>query len=86
MGSRNKAAPCCPVLALVLSRHVEGRNDGIQHAISFSAKDGVPSQPLVHAIRKAKRGETGPYGAGTEYANASYALVKFCPFCGKAQP
>lgn len=76
-----KQSECCPVMQMALSR--EGKH-GLQRAYAFDNK-GKPAEPIVCTFPKAKRGSTGAFSYGTEYANVSYALVKFCPFCGKKQ-
>ena len=65
---------CCPVLALALER--SHPSFGIQVCTYVDFKTGEFAYKVVEKFRKAKKGDASPH------ASATYAAVKFCPFCG----
>jgi hypothetical protein len=75
---KSKPAPgtCCTVLEMVLSREHPSDRAGLAIAMSFSAKECAYKPTLVVRFRKAKR------GTKTEFAEATFAVVNVCPFCG----
>lgn len=75
---------CCEVMALALERR-PANGLGLDWAIGMNMKTGSSREVIVYNFRRAKRTDTGKYGHGKPYANATFAPVKFCPFCG-AQP
>jgi hypothetical protein len=75
-----KSGECCPILDLVLSRtNAQAKRQSLSREAWFSP-DGRSGTALVLTFPKAPRGDK------SEFANATYAPVEFCPFCGKKQP
>jgi hypothetical protein len=73
---KTKIGECCPVMELVLSRELPARRPtcGLELAPWFSTS-GKSGQAIVLHFPKSKDREA-------EHADATYAPVKFCPFCG----
>lgn len=86
MATKKKATPpkaprlgeCCPVLALALARDVSKQvRRGFEVATPFQISTGeVLPEQLIYRFPKAARGDT------STFKDATYALCKFCPFCG----
>lgn len=79
-----KLGECCPVLKLVLERDVAtgAAPRGFEVAPFFSLEGKGTGVQLIYRFRKAKRTDVGEYGHGTKFADAAYAKVTHCPFCG----
>jgi hypothetical protein len=68
-------AECCAALQLVLSRWNPADKAGLTRETTFSFT-GSPRDVLLCRVRKAPRGDK------SEFANATFAELRFCPFCG----
>lgn len=73
---------CCPVMDLVTARGVDAQL-GLSCETGFNFKTGEQYPAVVARFRKAKRSEDGQFGHGTVYADKNFAMLNFCPFCGK---
>ena len=75
---------CCELLPLVMGRcATSARPIGIVRETLISLNGSERQAIVVHF----PRARTGPRGA--KFANASYAELSFCPFCGtklRAEP
>lgn len=68
--------PCCPIFTLVMSR-VSNDRVGLAWGHSFEMSTGKSKGAvLIYNFKRAKDRKE-------EFANTTYAPVKFCPFCGK---
>jgi hypothetical protein len=73
---------CCPVLDLALTRTASSETPhGLMVGMYFDGTNNLTTRTVVK-FPKAKKGEDTP----AEFKDVTYALVKFCPFCGKEQP
>lgn len=81
-----KLGKCCPVLEMVLRRDTFGNMKQKGFAIGqMYHLNGKPTrETLVYYFRVAKRDDLTQYGAKSEYAGATYATLKSCPFCGES--
>lgn len=77
-----KVGSCCPVMDLVTIRGFDARL-GVSRETGFNFTTCETYPAILTRFRKAKRGEDGKYGHGTEFANKTFAMFNFCPFCGK---
>lgn len=67
---------CCDGLALVLSRQRESDTIGLCLENMYSLRSGRPTRAaLVVRFRKSTNRKA-------EFANATYMVASFCPFCG----
>lgn len=77
-----KVGECCPSMDFVTMRGSDSRL-GISCETGFNYKTGETYPAVVTRFRKARRGEGGPFGHGTKFADTDFAMLNFCPFCGK---
>lgn len=76
---RSETNECCPVMQFVLERTSQSaRPTSLSREVAFNLKTGAQSTMTVVHLPKAKRDDK------SEFAKASYAVVKHCPFCGAA--
>jgi hypothetical protein len=69
---------CCPVMQFVLERtSQQARPVGLTREPTWNFKTGKQSTLTIISFPKAKRGDK------SEGARATYAVVDYCPFCGK---
>lgn len=77
----SKYGECCEVMALALERGVQSR-PGMYVGTLMNFRTGKSSDAIAIEWRRARKTDDGKYGYGKPYANTTYALVAFCPFCG----
>lgn len=83
---RRKAArlgECCPVFDTIIRRDGSREQQrGFELAVPFVIRTGKPAnEAMIYRFPKAKKGFVEP----PEFSGVSYALVRFCPFCGTPQ-
>lgn len=76
---------CCAILDLALSR-ARTDNQGLYVGQLMNFRTGDLSDRLAIGFRRARRKEQGTYGADSRFANSTFAMVVFCPFCGSKNP
>lgn len=85
MSKPKRPGACCPVMTMVLTRdtHANPRPKGfsVGHMFHLNGKPGADR--LIYQFNKAKKTDTSEHGHGSEFASATYAPVKHCPFCGE---
>ena len=83
--SEAKPGECCPVMKMVLTRDTHGKTKpqgfSVAHMFHLNGKPGADR--LIYEFSKAKRTDASEHGAKSEFAGATYAPVKHCPFCGE---
>lgn len=67
---------CCDGLKLVLSRRRESDRLGLMLERMYGLKTGFTRERIVVRINKDKDRKA-------EFANTTFVLVNYCPFCGK---
>jgi hypothetical protein len=65
---------CCAAMQLVLSRWHPHDRAGVMRDTMFSFS-GPPQDVIVCRFRKAPRGDK------SDFADSTFAVLKFCPFC-----
>ncbi len=77
-----KVSECCPLFPLIIRRDVlRDTRRGFELNTPFQLSTGK-MMPEVVIYRFPKRKRTEP---ADELEDATYALVRFCPFCGAPQ-
>lgn len=76
-----KIGECCAPMDLVTMRGVDSRL-GVSCEQGFNFATGEQYPAVITRFRKAKRSEDGVFGHGTEFADKTFAMFNFCPFCG----
>lgn len=86
MGKKKQLGECCPVMSMVLARDNHGKTKptGFTVGITFRLNGKAGKRRLIYEFSKAKKTDVSEYGASSEYASATYAPVKHCPFCGES--
>ncbi len=77
-----KSWECCPLFPLIIGRDgSRGAKRGFEVSTPFSFSTGKAlAEVVIYRFPKRKRTEPAD-----ELEDASYALVRFCPFCGAPQ-
>lgn len=85
MAKKTPLGECCPVMSMVLARdnHGKARPAGFTIGHTFHLNGKAGKARLIYEFSKAKKTDDSEYGTKSEYASATYAPVKCCPFCGE---
>lgn len=75
---------CCETMCLVTKRMDRSKaNVGLRAGLMINLKKGSSCRKVACYFPKAAKDDFSKFGKGTPYANASYSLLTYCPWCGK---
>lgn len=79
-----KLGECCPVLDMVLRRDCSKNvRRGFEIATPFGLSDGkARAERIIYRFPKGKKGDQRETADESNWSAVSYALARFCPFCG----
>lgn len=80
----SKLGECCPVLDMVLRRDCsKSVRRGFEIATPFGLSDGkARAEQIIYLFPKGKKADPKETADEADWSSVTYALAKFCPFCG----